>query len=199
MAGAVSVLSVSVNADIINLAYNGVNSSGGVSISGVINGSVAAGQYQLLTEDGTTIDAFCVDPTFVKNGFLAYEVVTPEELGDQFVKAAWLWDNISFGNDDAVAAQVAIWETTWDDGVSLSYGDFTVNAMNPYSQSRALNMLAALSDADLTNFDASGYHVVTNAESQDFLVKYSVPEPGTFGFMLMGLVCIAGMIRRKKD
>jgi hypothetical protein len=170
-----------------------------VNISGVVNGSVYAGQYQLKKEDNTLVDAFCVDPVWVKTGELEYEVVTPSALGDKYVQAAWLWENITtFGNDDVVAAQVAIWETTWDNGESLNEGDFRVNYMSNGSKGYAEAMLAALQTADLANFDASGYRVVVNNESQDFLIRYTqaVPEPNTIILLLMGLVCFAG-IRKK--
>lgn len=197
----VAVIGFSAQADIVKLAEIGVDPAAVVGISGVINHSgVLAGQYKLKAEDASIIDAFCVDPQYSTTGKLFdYTMI---DVSGRYTKAAWLWENMSTLGNDAVATQLAIWEVTWEnDGaaVDLSAGRFILNTVdNNYSKNNAINMLNALAAADLTSFSAEGYRVVVSSETQDYLIKHSVPEPGSTFMLLMGIVCIGLVGYRRK-
>ncbi len=194
------IMSITAQADIIKLAEVGVDPSAVVGIKGVVNASVLAGQYKLKAEDATIIDAFCVDPQYsTPNKFFDYEMV---DVSGKYTKAAWLWENMSILGNDAVATQIAIWEVTWENDnttVNLGSGNFILNSASTATRTNALSMLSALESADLSSFSADGYRVVVSDKTQDYLVRHSVPEPGSTLLMFMGIVCVGLVGFRKKN
>ena len=193
------MLSTAAQAEIIKLQEVGVDPYAVVSISGVINhSSVLAGQYKLKAEDGTIMDAFCVDPTWSISDPVDYELV---DVSGKYLQAAWLWENMDL-KSDAVATQIAIWEVTWEDEgaeVNLDAGKFRLNSVNNnYSEDNAVSMLGALASADISSFNADGYRIVRSSKSQDYLIRHSVPEPSSMLMLLIGFACLAGYRKKRK-
>ncbi|MBN1760914.1 MAG: PEP-CTERM sorting domain-containing protein [Chitinispirillaceae bacterium] len=197
------MLSTAAQAEIIKLKEVGVDPYAVVNISGVINhSSVLAGQYKLEAEDGTIMDAFCVDPTWSIPDQVDYELF---DVSGKYLQAAWLWENMDNLGSDVVATQIAIWEVTWEGenaGFDLKAGDFRLNSVNKVKNStsevRALNMLSELASVDLSSFNADGYRVVKSTKTQDYLIRHSVPEPSSMLMLLIGFACLAGYRKKRK-
>ncbi len=218
MSSLIALFAISSSADVIDLNFSRVYPGTPVLISGpgeIGNyKNVYAGQYLLQhTGVGTPQKAFCVDPTWIKEGEISYNIVKPSLVNERLVKAAWLWetyaseDNLSLSG--AVSTQIAIWEVTWENentGYDLSGGDFKLH--NDYTsghyRDKANNMLAELSNLNLTDFNNfktfadNNFRVVVSDQSQNFLIRHhSVPEAGTLMMFLTGLASL-GVVYRKK-
>ena len=191
------LLTATAQAEMIKLSEVGVDPSELVGIKGVVNAYGYAGQYKLKTVDNEILDAFCVDPQYsTPNKFFNYEVT---EVTGKYAKAAWLWENMSTLGNDAVATQIAIWEVTWENEynvANLGTGNFILSSATTATRTTAISMLNQLASADLSSFSTEGYRIVKSPYTQDYLIRHSVPEPGSLLMMLIGAVCLVGYRRK---
>lgn len=131
--------------------------------------------------------------------------------------AAWLMNEYSswlgytgYGFDELAASeaglQLAIWDALYDgitdtdnDGITdtdnfVVTTDTTTTAAYAYYS----EYIAALLDADLTDFTGENFQVVKLTDAQDLIVYNPVPEPGTVILFGIGLLGISGIVRKKK-
>jgi len=172
--------------------------------------SIMAGFYNLeltVTADPIwtgTYRGFCVEPLQIMNfgsytGYSLYELIPPS------TNAAWLMKTyVSSATDsyNAASLQVAIWESLLDPKpFDLTKGNFVlIFGLVP---DRAQEMLAALSNADLSSFDASAYRIAsddglgTRSGLQDLIVhNAAVPIPSGLLLLGSGLIAFIGLRRR---
>lgn len=130
---------------------------------------------------------------------------TPDPLGDQ---AAWLFTQFKtngndFPNDptdsrrtlaeENTALQLAIWslegEGTTTNLLANSYINLANTAVtNGWKNNGSVQVMNLFYDANYTR----------HAQDQIYMVS-SVPEPGTYGMMLLGMGLIGTIIRRRKN
>ena len=201
------------SADTVWLTETGVANAVTVSIhAGTLgNLSALAGNYLLAIQNplGSTsmqFSGFCVDPAFAPTSFQPYELV-PIAEESRYEAAAWV---LSQGNAfNAAAAQVAVWELTWDTPFNLHDGIFQLNGGVNEADVTAI-YYAALAGMG-ASFDQSAFVLARNpigdptilgAGEQDYIIKSpAVPIPPTallLGSGLLGLVGL-GWRRSRKE
>lgn len=174
--------------------------------------SIMAGFYDLeLTVTADPIwtgsyRGFCVEPQQIMNfgsytGYSLYELIPP------FTNAAWLMETYVGSATDsynAASLQVAIWESLLDPKpFDLTKGNFVLHFGLVPNTTRAKEMLAALSNADISSFDATAYRIAsddglgTRSGLQDLIV-YNAAVPIPSGLLLLGSGLIAFIGLRRK-
>jgi hypothetical protein len=146
--------------------------------------------------------AFCTDPADIPHGTVdTYELVSlpPAGINDSqaYNKAAWLMDRFLTTQGASVTDyQQAIWAI-----VFYSYGEALYSYIDTTTGS--VHNLIDLANAN-GNFNASNYALLKSPRigtffdvvSQDYIIKYRVPEPTTLLLLGAGLVFLGGLRRK---
>ena len=191
------------SADTVSLAYQGVQNSATVGIDGAYTGDVLAGNYTVTysTEPATLVYGYCVDPQIIsaQGAYQTYNLQSIPE-GSPFEAAAWILSQ-GYAPALAPAAQVAVWELTWDglDGPDLNSGDFRLTNPNPTASptpqlvTDAIDIYTAALAGMGANFDQSKLVLATNASYQNFVLTPPghVPVPPSVLLMGSGLLGLA--------
>lgn len=183
------------------------------------NVNVYTGQYDLAIDwdlggpgGYEPIGGFCVEDTDcpTTNG-LTYELLQPSVLGEQYIEAAWIFENYGKPGDGAtsqIAAQAAIWEIVLDPGnYDLTTGSFHyVNGLSASELALAKTIISDVQAGDSSGFNAdAGYSIARNPVGSNDVLKYqnyiipyasSVPEPGTMLLLGTSLIGLAFLGRR---
>jgi hypothetical protein len=162
------------------------------------------------TSSFTKYQAFCVDPATV-NWNTWYNSYTMIDLPDlvPYKQAAYIYDK--YGNLNASAAQIAIWEVVFE-GLSGGTPGATDADLQTQYEFYATNINATdLADAKSyltdalangSNYSNGSYHLLVSSSTQgyyldpwqDWIVR--VPEPGVLTLLGLGLVAL-GITRRR--
>jgi hypothetical protein len=149
--------------------------------------------------------AFCLDPfqyssttasAYTKTTLDSFfSAATIEKISDLFnynnTYATALSNNTAAG-----ALQLALWETANDDGVLTSGGVRTNNNTNATLVGATQSLLTNSSSYNgPSNYTFTFYKSSSN---QDFIVATPVPEPGTYGMMLIGVGLIGTIASRRR-
>jgi hypothetical protein len=149
---------------------------------------------------------YCVEPTNSSSSPKVYELL-PIAEGSAFEAAAWI---LSQGyTTQAAAAQVAVWELTWDTALGNPY-DLSADNFRLNSGVSATDV-KTIYDAAIAHmgagFDQSGYVIAHNpvgsigwVESQDYIIPNPVPVPPSVLLLASGLLGLLGLRwRRARD
>jgi len=166
---------------------------------------------------GVVFEAFCVEDTRIETGFLDYTVNPVKNLGPEYEMAAFYasnyYDNYSQNDLWAALTQAFIWETVLEtdftDGL-YDLADGNVELVNTLRDPAVYNeIMSNIGERDPGNltvflagegFDSTGWFVLQNKDSQDFLVPAKpvpVPEPGMIILLGIGLIGLAIYSRRR--
>lgn len=161
------------------------------------NVGTTAGNYMIkyATAPTTLVSGFCIDPHYSNSSFSPYEVQAIPD-GSGFEAAAWV---LSQGYSPALApaAQVAVWELTWDyqydRPFNLSDGDFRLSS--PTDTTFVTNVTniynAALAGIE-AGFDQSRYAILHSpatsgaTDVQDYIVPNPAHTPVPASVLLLG-------------
>ena len=91
---------------------------------------------------------------------------------------------------ESTSLQLAIWNSIYDTDNTLTGGSF----LDTTSYAAYADTLLAASVSTISNLNV---FVLTNANSQDFLVTTPVPEPETYALVLAGLGAMVTVTRRR--
>jgi len=174
-----------------------------------------AGNYMIKyqTDPNTLVSGFCIDPHYSSDLFNPY-LVQSIPKGSGFEAAAWILAQ-NYSPALAPAAQVAVWELTWDyqygRAFSLTTGDFRLNTPDPVTSQLAMDVTAIYNAAldgigPGSTFDSSRYvtlHSPVTAgatDYQDYVMPNPnpTPVPATAVLLGTGLLGLGLLSRRKK-
>jgi hypothetical protein len=165
-----------------------------------------AGFQTISVANGSTTNsfqAFCIDPFQWSSG--TPSTYTQTSLSPTFDAAhiANITKLFNYGyatatsNLNAAAMQLALWEVANDNG-NLSTGlvrkTANTDAGLVTQTNSLLNNYAAYAGPSLYNFT-----FYKSSAQQDFVTVTAVPEPATYGMMLLGLGMIGTIARRRKN
>jgi len=164
--------------------------------------------------DKVRLEAFCLEDTTIGTGFLGYTVKSVSNLDPEYQMAAFYasnyYDNHSQNALWAARTQAIIWETVietdFTDGLyDLAAGEVRLNnpdIVDDYNYIMSLigernpdGLITFLADK---GFDSTGWFLLQNEDSQDFLVPgVPVPEPGMLILLGIGLIGLAIFSRQR--
>jgi PEP-CTERM motif len=103
-----------------------------------------------------------------------------------------------------IAASVAlgVWEIVYETGLSdysVTNGDFSTFGDFVDIQAQADSYLAAVLNGSLGDVDDLGALIAFDNQSQVFLLGGGIPEPTTWGMMILGFGMIGAVLRRRRE
>ena len=192
----------------VQLRYNTVSPwvTNTIYENGTAFGGVLTGNYIVEIQAGYPFAGvyagFCVDPANATTAYTPYKLTSIAE-GSGFEAAAWVL-NQGYTGTSAVAAQIAVWELTWDWGnIQLdrnlaNFGKFSIDASNAYfGEASSIITLALAGMGNGFDQNALGFllavspQVVGGTDYQDYIIKTPIPAAvWLLGSALLGLVGI---------
>jgi len=176
----------------------------GLTINGTLNGG-GLQDYRTGTMNfadqthSVTFDAFCVDPlrSMAFNDVAVYDIQDPSTLtnNDTIARLVSRYLASSLSDDEAAAAQWAIWEITTEASATKSLSS---GSGNVYITSPAGDSTIALGNSYLSNYSTyspASLTYLTSTTGQNIVSWNAVPEPSTVGLAgLSGLL----LLRRRR-
>jgi len=188
------------------------SSSGLVHLPNLGDKNVYYGEYDLAIDwdmgayNYEAISGFCVENAYATslNG-IEYKLLTPSDLGPNYVYGAYILDQYLKGNISAQAGQLATWEAVMDPGstdVTLTSTNFYTKFTNDYT-AEANKFLNAMYNEGIGGFTGAAYKIARNpvvsdpgTDYQDYVI--SVPDASLM-FLLGSALLGLGLFGRRRS
>lgn len=192
IAGALACSSVAMSAQNLNVSLEAVSPS--QTFSGSFTGAGGFAPRIAGVLDFDYAGAFCVEPLQSVSGTVNYEIQPNGSLANSasIAKVVGAYLQSSKTNEDAAAAQWAIWEIVGDGILNPSFSNGNTQINRSDRSVTAAKALFYLNN--LSNYPSASFVYATHPTSQD--VIFMIPEPS--GLLLGALGITSLLIRRRR-
>lgn len=170
----------------------------GLAVTGTVDNGSFSQAYPSGVLEFTDFDAFCIEPTqgISYNETLIYQIQNPLSLtnSDLIARVIGGYLNSSQSDQEAAAAQWAIWEITTENltSYSLSSGNVQISQI----ENQNIILLANQYLAQANNFSPANVTFLSSPDRQDVVTWNMIPEPASAGLLALSSLLL---LRRRRS